>query len=473
MELSRRDFLQLGAVSLATAGFAPRWVMGASPATTTLRAGELRQAIRAGGGATNFWGFNGTVPGPLLRYRKGETARLVLYNALSVDTAVHWHGVRVPNAMDGVPHVTQNPIKPGEDFVYEFTLPDSGTFWYHPHQSSFEQVPRGLYGALVVEEERPIEVDRELVWILSDVKVGADGLQVEDFGRILDVANDGRIGNEVLLNGQAAGASRVIEVRSGERLRLRLINAAAARIFELSADGHAMHAIAFDGQAVRPHVAEQLTLGPGMRIDVVIDCMQSPGGRFAVNDRHRRSLGPIATFVYADQAPLRTKPLGAPMALAANALPEPDPAKASEHYILFQGGMRGAPVIGVVDGRPVHTHEMMERHGLAWTMNYTARHEHSLMHEPFLHLKRGEHVVLHMVNDTDFVHPMHLHGHFFRVIAVDGQRVAQAAWRDTVMMGPRQSIDVAFVADNPGQWMFHCHILDHAAGGMMGTIEIS
>lgn len=473
MTLSRRDFLRLGAASCGALAMGARVAVAADPKHATLQAGELRQAIRAGGAPTNFWGFNGTVPGPLLRYRKGDSVRIVLNNALSVDTAVHWHGVRVPNPMDGVPYVTQNPVKPGEAFVYEFPLPDSGTFWYHPHQSSFEQVPRGLYGAFIVEEDRPIEVDRELIWVLSDVKVADDGLQIEDFGRILDVANDGRIGNEVLLNGQAAGASRAIEVRSGERIRLRLINAAAARIFDLALDGHSMHVIAFDGQAVKPHVSDQLLLGPGMRTDIVIDCMQVPGGRYVLNDRHRRSLGPLATFVYADEAPLRGKPLGAPLQLEPNRLPEPDLGKATEHFIMFQGGMRGAPVIGMVDGKPVRTHELMERHGLAWTMNYTARHEHSLMHEPFLHLKRGEHVVLRMINDTDFVHPMHLHGHFFRVIAVDGQRIAQPAWRDTVIMAPRQSVDVAFVADNPGQWMYHCHILDHAAGGMMGTIEVS
>jgi FtsP/CotA-like multicopper oxidase with cupredoxin domain len=115
---------------------------------------------------------------------------------------------------------------------------------------------------------------------------------------------------------------------------------------------------------------------------------------------------------------------------------------------------------------------MMEKHGLAWTMNYSAEHEHALMHEPLLHLGLGEHVMLHMINDTDYVHPMHLHGHFFRVIAIDGRRTERQEWRDTVIMGPRQLVDVAFVADNEGEWMYHCHILDHAAGGMMGTIGV-
>ncbi|NMG75728.1 multicopper oxidase family protein [Aromatoleum diolicum] len=472
MNMSRREFIKSAAVSAGGLAMMPGMVFAAPARAMTLRAAPFEQAVRTGGPRTNFWGFNGGVPGPVLKFRKGESVRLVVQNALDVDSAVHWHGVRVPNAMDGVPHVTQNPIRPGDEFVYEFALPDSGTFWYHPHQSSFEQVPRGLYGALIVEEDEPIEVDRELVWVLSDVRIGDDGRQTEDFGRILDVANDGRIGNQVLLNGKAAGAELAIDVRRGERIRLRLINAAAARIFQLGLAGHAINVIAFDGQAVEPHVVENLQLGPGMRADLVIDCMQVPGGRYLLTDSHRRNAGPLATLIYSDARPLRDKPLSAPIRLAPNQLPEPDLAKATEHYIMFQGGMRGVPVIGLVDGKPAKTHELMERHGLAWTMNYTARHEHSLMHEPFLHLNLGEHVVLRMINETDFVHPMHLHGHFFRVIAVNGKKVTPQPWHDTVIMGPRQSVDVAFVADNAGDWMYHCHILDHAAGGMMGTIRV-
>ena len=472
MKISRRGFIRAAAASLGAASFSPRSVFSAATRPRILRAASLEQAIRPGGPRANFWGFNGTVPGPVLRFRKGETVRLMLQNALATETAIHWHGVRVPNSMDGVPFVTQNPVRSGEQFAYEFTVPDSGTFWYHPHQSSFEQVPRGLYGALIVEEERPIEVDREWVWVLSDVRLGDDGRQVEDFGRILDFANDGRIGNQVLLNGKAAGGDHSVEVRSGERIRLRLINAAAARIFQLEMPGHEMKVIALDGQAVEPHVVDSLTLGPGMRTDLVLDCLQSPGTRHLIKDVNRCSVGPIAEIAYRQGRPLREKASSASIRLASNALPEPDLGRATEHHIMFQGGMRGAPVIGIVDGKPAKTHELMEQHGLAWTMNFTARHEHSLMHEPFLNLRVGEHVTLKMINETDFVHPMHLHGHFFRVVAVDGKRQVLQPWRDTVLMAPRQTIDVAFVADNPGEWMFHCHILDHAAGGMMGTIQV-
>lgn len=188
-----------------------------------------------------------------------------------------------------------------------------------------------------------------------------------------------------------------------------------------------------------------------------------------IYDNNRQLTG----IVYGEENPIRAKPLGAPIALTPNALPEPDLEKASRNYILFQGGMAGWPVIGMVNGKPVPIPEIMAKYGLAWTMNYIARHEHALMHVPFLHLRLGEHCILSMANDTGFEHPMHLHGHVFRVIAINGKPTRYREWRDTVLVRQRETVDIAFVADNPGDWMFHCHILEHAAGGMMGTIRIA
>jgi FtsP/CotA-like multicopper oxidase with cupredoxin domain len=477
--ISRRTLLKTASAAAGLSGIPGAMSLAAAPAagapavdTFTLATGIFEKELRTGAPKVQFWGFNGQLPGPVLRYRKGDTARLLVHNGLRVETAVHWHGLRVPNAMDGVPMVTQDAIKPNAQMLYTFDLPDSGTFWYHPHQSSYEQVPRGMYGAFIVEERRPIEVDREVVWVLSDVKLGADGQQVEDYGRILDLANTGRIGNQVLINGQVAGAGHVLAVRSGERIRLRLINAASARIFGLALAGHTMTVIAYDGQAVQPHAVEKVNLGPGMRIDLVIDCMQTPGSAFALADTGLRSWGTIANLEYSSAPALRDKPMAAPIHLTPNVLAEPNLAKAEDHFIMFQGGMRGTPVIGNIDGKPARISELMEKHGLAWTMNYSAQHEHALMHDPLLTFQRGQSVMLHLINETDFWHPMHLHGHFFKVMAINGVKTRFQEWRDTVLMGPRDSVDVAFVADNPGEWMFHCHILDHAAGGMMGTVVV-
>ena len=476
---ARRQFLQTAAALGASLA------LPAVAAPAVRREGRIEQLIPSEYRAaldpaspvrTGVWSFNQQFPGPLLRYRRGDTARLAVSNQLPQETTVHWHGLRVPNGMDGVPGVTQVAIAPGGRFDYRFELRDSGTYWYHPHQASFEQVPRGLYGALIVEEDKPPQVDQDVVWLLSDIKLDEQRQQVEDFGRILDIANDGRRGNQLLVNGQVAGPERRIDVRSGERLRLRLINAASARFFRLSIAGHAARIVAWDGQGVTPHAVPEagLTLGPGMRVDLIIDCMLKPGQRFELRDAGRPKTASmvLGVIAYSAQPPLRRAPLTSSIAVPPNPLPEPNLDKTSDHYIIFQGGMRGTPVIGSIDGKASRIQDIMAREGLAWTMNYNAQHEHALMHEPLLHLSKGEHVVLHMMNETDFVHPMHLHGHFFRVLAVNGVANPLREWRDTVIMTPRQSMDVAFVADNVGEWMYHCHILDHAAGGMMGTIIV-
>src|SRR6184192_521034 len=152
---------------------------------------------------TAAWGYEGTVPGPELRVRQGEPVRITVSNKLGEDTTVHWHGIRLPNAMDGVPGLTQKPIRPGDSFVYEFTPPDAGTFWYHPHADTLQQLGRGLAGALIVEEREPIAVDRDLLWFIEDWRLQADGRIAAGFGNHMEAGMSGRIGNTVTINGRA------------------------------------------------------------------------------------------------------------------------------------------------------------------------------------------------------------------------------------------------------------------------------
>ena len=467
MQLDRRGILQ-------TAGAAAGSLLlpaAHAAARRELTRGVFRQRVRAAGAPTEVWGFNGSVPGPVLRYKQGDKVDLRVVNKLPQISTVHWHGLRVPNAMDGVPQVTQAPIDMGGSFDYRFNADDSGTYWYHPHQSSFEQVPRGLYGAFIVDEDKPLPVDREELWVLADIKLDESNRQVEDYGRVQDFGAKGRHGNVLTINGRAAGAGRTLALRPNERVRLRLINAASARIFRLDFAGHAPWVIAHDGQGVPPHPLPDglLWLAPGQRTDLIVDGTALKG-RHAITDRR----GPdteLARIVYAG-APVRAKALPQPQALAPNRHVEVNLNGATEHYLNFDGGDGGAPAIAAVDGKPLKVDEIRKEHGLTWTMNYSAQHEHALMHEPLFYMRKGEHVLLHMINSTLFEHPMHLHGHFFRVLAINGKPNPLREWRDTVMLGPKGSCDIAFVADNPGEWMLHCHILDHAAGGMMGTVVV-
>lgn len=461
-----------------------------------VRASPLRQfKIVAGparaslvGGAypeTEVWAYNGQVPGPEIRVRQGERVRIAVENRLGEETTVHWHGVRVPNPMDGVPYLTQKPIAPGETFAYEFDVPDAGTYWYHPHQRSLVQVGRGLYGPLIVEERVPVDVDRDVTWVIDDWRLNRDAQIVDDFGNMMDMGMAGRIGNTVTINGRLP---EPFKVRAGERVRLRLINAANARIFGLVFRGHRPLIVAIDGQPVAPHEPPngRVLVAPAMRIDLMIDMTGAPGEAFKVRDTFYASRTyTLADIVYSDKAPL-PKRADPSAELPPNTMPEPDLDRAERHTIAFGGGMMGMMGGGMMGGGMMGggmmgggmMGGMMGQRGSGgggshagmWTVNGVSATGH--VHDPFLRLELGRPYVLAMHNNTAWHHPIHLHGHSFRVIARNGRPTRHREWQDTVLMDPDERVDIAFVADNPGDWMIHCHILEHQEGGMMGVIRV-
>jgi FtsP/CotA-like multicopper oxidase with cupredoxin domain len=420
---------------------------------------------------TDVWCYGGKIPGPEIRVAQGERIRVTVENRLAEETTVHWHGVRVPNAMDGVPHLTQKPIAAGETFVYEFDCLDAGTFWYHPHQRSFAQIGRGLYGALIIEEPASRAIfDRDVTWMLGDWRLLKDASISDDFGNMMDVSHNGRVGNTVTVNG------RVLEsfaVRAGERIRLRLINAANARIFGLEFEGHAPEIIALDGQPVAPHAPEnnRIVLGPAMRADVLLKMTGRPGQQFRVIDKFYQGLEyRLLDLAYGSAPPLHDLSKASPLQLPANPLVEPDLTTAERHEVTLGGGMMGGMMSAMMDGKSVDIRTLMHN-GLVWAINGTAAKGH--VHEPLLVLKRNKSYVLQLINDTAWHHPMHLHGHSFRVTSRSGRPTARKEWQDTVLLAPRERAEIAFVADNPGDWMFHCHILEHQLGGMMGVIRVA
>jgi FtsP/CotA-like multicopper oxidase with cupredoxin domain len=496
--VSRRGFLAASG-GLALAALTPAWPAAAGTARHyTIMAAPGRAPLVGGGHPeTTVWAYNGAVPGPEIRVRQGERLRVAVENGLDEETTVHWHGMRVPNPMDGVPHLTQTPIAPGETFVYEFDCPDAGTFWYHPHQRSFEQVGRGLYGPLIVEEPEPLAVDRDVTWVLDDWRLLQDASISDDFGNRMDSGMSGRVGNTVTVNGRLP---ETFAVRAGERLRLRLINGANARIFGLEFEDHQPQVIALDGQPVEPHVPEgsRIVLGPAMRADLVIDMTGAPGNRFRVIDTFYRDLEyRLLDLVYGDK-PLRGRPPDTPIQLPDNPLAEPDLPAAERHEIAFGGGMmsgmmgsgmrggmmdRGQSDGGMGGGMMDRMMEGMRgggmmdgmmqgmRHDGIWTINGVSATGHVM--DPLLTLVRGRSYVLALHNDTAWHHPIHLHGHSFRVLSRNGTATRHREWQDTVLMAPRERVEIAFVADNPGDWMFHCHILEHQASGMMGVIRVA
>src|SRR6516165_4084338 len=274
--------------------------------------------------ATDVWCYDGRVPGPEIRLRQGEPVRIIVQNNLEEETTVHWHGIRLPIGMDGVPGISQPPIKPGETFAYEFTPPDAGTYWYHPHMDSLQQIGRGLSGALIVEEHAPPAVNRDLVWMLADWRLNEDGRILGGFGNTMEAMMAGRVGNVVTVNGRLSAGE---PVRAGERIRLRLVNGALARIMALRFEGHRPLVVAMDGQPCDPHEPEdgRILLGPAMRTDLLIDMEGKLGARYRVVDDFYTGLGYVLTELAYDAAsPLRAQPLDAARSLPPNPLPEPD-----------------------------------------------------------------------------------------------------------------------------------------------------
>ena len=470
--MHRRTFL-LGGSAFALGAALARPALAA----TTAPASPARRELVARPGTeplvgmpyqpTPVWAFDGGVPGPALRVRRGEPLSLRLVNALEQPTSVHWHGVRVPWGMDGVAGLTQAPVAPGEHFDIDFVPPDAGTYWYHAHANTPEQVGRGLYGPLVVEEESPIAVDRELLWMLDDWRLAPDATIVEDFRRGHDLSHGGRLGNTVTVNGRLRPPVRV---RSGERVRLRLVNAANARQFALTFGKLPVRVIAIDGQPVRPHVPTgPVALPSAGRVDLVVDLLAAPSTTIDVVDTYYGDPIVVGSLALDAGAPRRAETPDTPIDLGRPSLPEPILARALEHEIRMSGGamggMRGARVKGEwQDARA------LVRAGHFWALNELVGTGYDV--EPLVEVERGRTVKLTLVNDTAFVHPMHLHGHHMKLLSVNGRRPAGTIWHDSVSVAPRERIEVAFVADNPGTWLFHCHVLEHHAAGMGALVRV-
>jgi FtsP/CotA-like multicopper oxidase with cupredoxin domain len=443
-----------------------------------LRAAPARVAlVGEGWPSTEVWAYGGTVPGPILRGRQGERLVVEVENGLPEPTTVHWHGLRVPVDQDGVPGTSQPPIPPGGRFRYELPLRDAGTFWYHPHLRSAEQVGRGLYGLLVVDEPGPPPFDRDLPLVLDDWRLRRDAVNDVRANRH-DAAHAGALGNTVTVNGRVVER---LEVRPGERLRLRLLNAANARIFALRFKGADPWLLALDGHPLPPRVVDEpLFLAPGQRADLVLDVPPVRLARIDLLDEgDPQGTYRVTSFAVTRNEPVpHREPAGPPPALPANPLPEPDLANAERHELVLDGGAMASMMRGRVpptdlpppDPRALRT--LFDR-GLFWTIDGRATAEDGHAHEPpLLRLALGRSHRLAIVNRTAFAHPIHLHGHSFRVLARDGREEPDRPWRDTVLVAPGERVEVAFVADNPGLWMLHCHVLEHQGSGMMALVEV-
>ncbi|MEM9570368.1 MAG: multicopper oxidase family protein [Pseudomonadota bacterium] len=451
-------------------------------------------------GPTKVWTYNGQVAGPTLRMRQGEMYALDLFNKIGQPTSLHWHGLRVPFEMDGVGSITQNGISPGQSFRYAFAPPDAGLFWYHPHMNSEEQVAKGMFGLILIEERNPPPVDREVVWSLYDWGLDDDyqvpGKKAFQIWRGEEVYAKH---SAITTDGQAAPD---LEMRRGERVRLRIANTSGNRRYALKFEGHNPWVIAWDSNGVIPYQLgdQPLIIGTGARVDLILDGTGEVGQVFEILDLFNRDFEPVPPWESPEQTAARAaervtriryldtpavRPLSElppPTAPIANPIPVPDLSAAE--LIEIELGQSMIPVREIPKIGPMAA-VLAEEHGVSmdtevglWTMNGEVLLEDLETYNcidpvPAFECKIGRTYKVRFKNATHVDHPMHLHGHTFQMISRNGLAYDRVFMRDTFTLFADETVEIAFVADNIGDWMIHCHRGMHQHGGMMSTFRVT
>ena len=408
--------------------------------------------IQIDGKTVHAWTYNGGIPGPLIKTHVGDRLIVHFKNELDEPTTVHWHGVRVPIEMDGVPEISQPEVKKGESFTYDFVVRDAGLYWYHPHVMSAAQVGFGLYGALLVEDPADeVGVDDQVTIVLSDISFDAKGkLEPADSGGSAGMVF-GREGDYVLANGRRRPT---LQARPGAPQRWRIVNAAKSRFFYLDLDGQPFTVIGSDGGLLEKAVTTDILLvTPGERVDVIVAPKGKAGAPLALRAMlynrgygsvEYRSVEEVMMIEFTKEAPVAAKPVNVMRAVPAVSTEGATPVD----VVLTLPPMKNNKSEFQVNGQPF------------WSA------------KPFL-AKLGEKQLWIVKNESEWDHPFHLHGFFFQVIDEKGEAVRPLAWKDTVNVPMKTTVRLLVTFDErPGQWMFHCHILDHADGGLMGTVMV-
>ncbi|MBC7559708.1 MAG: multicopper oxidase family protein [Dermatophilaceae bacterium] len=447
----------------------------------TARLNPRATTVDLGGPVVNTWAYGDSVPGPLLRARAGDLLRVRVDNQLPATTSVHWHGIALRNDMDGVPGMTQAPIGAGKSFTYEFTVPDPGTYFYHPH--SGVQLDRGLHGALLVDEATdPGGYDAEWTVVLDDWVDGTgrtpesvlkaltsradgsatgsgNGMGGMDMGGMggmdMGVMGEGMtspllggagdiVYPHYLANGRVPAAPVTLTARPGQRARLRLINAGSDTAFRVALGGHRLTVTHSDGFPVAPMTTDSLLIGMGERYDVLV----------TVGD----GVFPLVALAEGKE--------GNALALVRSAAGAPP--KASARPVELAGKVILSTDLMAADAVRLKTRDVDRSYDMVlsglmapyrWTINGKTFHDA----EP-LPIEEGQRVRLRFQNRSMMFHPMHVHGHTFAL-------VGGGARKDTVIVRPMQTVEVDFDANNPGQWATHCHNIYHAEGGMMTSLS--
>lgn len=409
----------------------------------------------APGRVVRMWAYNGVLPGPRIEARVGDTVRIRFKNSLPEPTTIHWHGLRVPAAMDGTA-VAQSPVPPGGEFTYEFIVPDAGTFWYHPHVRSDEQVERGLYGAFVVRGDNEPTTTTDRTVVLDDLLVNPSTWELEPFD-VMQEAMVGREGNLLLANGRARP---IASVQPGGLHRFRFINSANARYFRLALPGHKLVQIGSDGGLLTiPRELDEMLLVPGQRADLVVAASGEPAESFdwvtrSYDRGHGMGTEPTANVFQmpnSDEAVASVPEVPASLASIAEL---PAPSLSRELRLEESMGSIEMTMAGMAPSFSINGETYPDVTPLVGELGSVEEWS--------------------IVNTTEMDHPFHLHGFRFQIVSEAGVATEPLAWRDTINIPAKTTVRIRVpLEDHPGTWVYHCHILEHAERGMMGELQVS
>ena len=411
--------------------------------------------------ATRVMFYNQSIPGPVIKIPQGKESVIQFHNALEEPSSIHWHGLRIVNAMDGVPGMTQALVQPGETFDYRFTPPDAGTYWYHTHQRTWAQLALGLAGVLIVEESHPPQVDQDFVFAVDDWRFNQEmQIDTESLGAMHDWSHGGRMGNMITVNGQIG---KTYTVSKGQRIRFRMLNIANSRIMALRINEPQASVISIDGQPVKPYLLKSglITLAPGQRSDLIIDITSDPDSISPIELLIKDQVYPVASFEI-DNKIQREQLLDSPIALPDNPANKIVlPAEMKNIPLHIGGGAMGRMNKAIFQGKEMGIKDLIQNKQI-WAFNGVA----GLPEKPLFSVKRGTAISLNIDNDNVWPHAMHIHGYHF----IDDRNPGEL--RDTALFTRQEKGSLMFIADNPGKWLIHCHMIEHQASGMLTWFEV-
>jgi FtsP/CotA-like multicopper oxidase with cupredoxin domain len=455
MKLSRRDV-----IAVAMALGLPRFAVAQDAGEITLTAEKSTMPILGkGGNKTSVWWFMKDQPIAVLRAKQGQELKGRIVNHLGQDIWLHWFGVRGPSEQ-----MTLN-VLPGDGNAvdFAFTPPDAGTFWFGPLQHASEQRDMGLYGMLIVEETTPVvPAFNDLPLIFDDWMLDDKGRPQGKFGDLELAIGEGRLGNWFTVNG--AFKSK-IKVTLDKPLRLRLLNAANARVMTIMFKGASPLIIALDGQPItqKPMTEDGLKLAPGQRADLLLTEM-SPEVAIALDvldDVTDIAFLQVAGVNISDQLPDTFK-------LPANPLTELGDLTTARHIpIAIEGGAKGGLQSAKVGDATLDMRGLLEK-GLAWAFNGIA----GIGGPPLFEAKKAETIILEFSNKTSFPQPIHIHGHVWKLTESDGSPVSDSNWTDTAVVPGLSSAKLAFVADNIGLWVLQSLIAERSDAGLIAAFSV-